>query len=85
MFFKGALSGLTQVFATENSLKIMKNGFCFTLKAFFVLKIFKFLSCLFGHLVKQLYWKINNCTCTSKHILPNISRNKGKQTMKFGQ
>ena len=55
MFFKSALSGLTQVFATENSLKIMKNGFCFTLKAFFVLKIFKFLSCLFGHLVKQLY------------------------------
>ena len=55
MFFKGALSGLKQVFPTENSLKIMKNGFCFTLKAFFVLKIFKFLSCLFGHLVKQLY------------------------------
>ena len=28
----------------ENPLKIMKNAFCFILKALFVLKIFKFLS-----------------------------------------
>ena len=32
----------------------MKNAFYFTLKALFVLKIFKFLSCLFGHAEKRL-------------------------------
>ena len=41
---KGALSGLRQSLATENLLKMMKNAFYFTLKALFVLKIFKFLS-----------------------------------------
>ena len=42
--FKGALAGLRQFLATENPLKIMENAFNFTLKAFFVLKVFKFLS-----------------------------------------
>ena len=41
---KGALSGLRQFFAIESPLKMMKNVFYFTLKALFVLKIFKFLS-----------------------------------------
>ena len=41
--FKGALSGLRQFLATENSLKLMKNAFYFISKALFVLKIFKFL------------------------------------------
>ena len=41
---KGALSGVKQFLATESPLKIMKNAFYFTLKAHFVLKIFKFLS-----------------------------------------
>ena len=41
---KGALSGLRQSLATESPLKMMKNAFYFTPKAFFVLKIFKFLS-----------------------------------------
>ena len=36
----------------ENPLKIMKNTFYFTLEALFVLKIFKFLSWLFGHIGK---------------------------------
>ena len=40
---KGAPSGLGQFLATESPLKIMKNAFYFTLKALFVLKIFKFL------------------------------------------
>ena len=31
---------------------MMTNTFWFTLKAFFVLKIFKFLSCLLGHVEK---------------------------------
>ena len=38
----------------ENPLKLMKNAFYFTSKALFVLKIFKFLSWLFGHVAKQL-------------------------------
>ena len=41
---KGALSGLRQYLANESPLKLMKNAFYFTLKPFFVLKIFKFLS-----------------------------------------
>ena len=36
----------------ESPLKMMKNAFYFILKAFFVLKIFKFLSRLFGHIGK---------------------------------
>ena len=41
---KGALSVLRQFLANESPLKMMKNAFCFTSKALFVLKIFKFLS-----------------------------------------
>ena len=41
---RSALSGLRQFLATESPLKIMKNAFYFTSKAFFILKIFKFLS-----------------------------------------
>ena len=41
------------VLKNENPLKMMKNAY-FTLKALFVLKIFKFLSLLFGHVGKQL-------------------------------
>ena len=41
---KGALSGLRQFLATERPLKMMKNPFYFTSKAFYVLKILKYLS-----------------------------------------
>ena len=49
MGFKVALSGLRQFLATQSPLIVMKNAFYFTLKPLFVLKIFTFLSCLFGH------------------------------------
>ena len=52
--FKGALSDLRQFLATESPLKMMENAFYFTLNTFFLLKIFKFLSRLFGHLAKRL-------------------------------
>ena len=52
--FKGALSGMRQFLATESALKMMKNTFYFTLKALFVPQIFKFLSCIFGHVAKRL-------------------------------
>ena len=51
--FKGALSGLREFLTTKSPLKIMKNAFYFTSKALFVLKIFKFLSQLFGHVSKR--------------------------------
>ena len=48
------LSCLGQFLATESPLKMMKNAFYFTLKPLFVLKIFKFLSSIFGHVEKRL-------------------------------
>ena len=70
----------------------MINVFYFILKALFVLKIFKFLSRLFGHIGKTA-WLENSKLMTSQpgsqtiaiHILPNILQSKGNQTMKFGQ
>ena len=41
---KGALSSLRQFLPTKSPLKMMKNGFYFTLKTLFILKIYKFLS-----------------------------------------
>ena len=37
---------------TESPLKMMKNAFYYSLKALFVLKTFKFLSRVFGHVEK---------------------------------
>ena len=51
---KGALSGLRQFLTFETPLKMMKNDFYFILKAYFILKILKFLSWLFGDVEKQL-------------------------------
>ena len=52
--FVGTLSGLRQFLAKECPLKLMKSAYCFTLKALFVLKIFRFLLRLFSHLEKLL-------------------------------
>ena len=74
VIFEGAPSSLRQFLATENSLKIMKNAFYFTLKALLVLKILDF--CLeFSVMSKRLdqkgkvnfkiydvtVWLSNNC------------------------
>ena len=56
---KSRLSGLRQFIATESPLKMVKNAFYFTLKVFFILKIFKFLYWLFGHAEKRLIRKIS--------------------------
>ena len=42
------------VYFNESPLKMMKNAFIFTLKNLFILKMFKVLSCLFGHVQKWL-------------------------------
>ena len=63
---KGALSGLRQyletvslskcfLFHLKNSFRFhMENAFYLTSKALFVVKIFKFLSWVFGHVAKRL-------------------------------
>ena len=51
---KGALLSLRQFLVTEIPLKMMENTFYYTWTALFDLKIFKFLSWLFGHVTKRL-------------------------------
>ena len=51
---KGALSGLMQFVANKSPSKMLENAFYFTLKALFILKIFKLLSWLFGLVQKRL-------------------------------
>ena len=72
---------------------MMKNIFYFTSKALFALKIFKFLSWLFGHVVKWLdkkdkvnfkfydiaAWLTNSCDTRIAQML----RSKGNQTKKL--
>ena len=56
--FKVGLSPCKKVcviYFIESPLKIMKNAFYFTLKALFILKIFKFLSWIFGHVGKTAW------------------------------
>ena len=58
----GALSSLRQFLAFESPLRMMKNAFYFTLKAPFVLKTFKFLSCLSNFKIcDDTTWLRNNC------------------------
>ena len=48
----------------ESPLKVMKNAFYFILKALFVLKIFKLLSQLFGHVGKTVWLeRLQNSWC----------------------
>ena len=51
------LESLREFLATESPLKMMENAFFFTLKALFVLKVFKFLSSLFTHAEKMAWLK----------------------------
>ena len=80
----------------ESPLKMMRNTFYFIVKTLFVLKITEFLSWLFGHVEKNVL--IRKIRLISKfitsqpdeqrittHILPNISRSKRSQTLKFRQ
>ena len=43
------------IYFNESVVKMIKNAFCVTLKALLVLKIFKFLSWLFGHAEKTAW------------------------------
>ena len=91
---KGTPSSLRQFLANESHLKMMKNGFYFTLKPLFVLKI---LNCCLNFLVmwknglirKMLISKFMTSQpgkqTIAMHIWSNISRRKCNRTMKFGQ
>ena len=72
----------------------MKNAFHFILRTLYTLKIFNFCTAFFGHVGKRLkkLRLISNFMMSSTgkklitvNILPNISRRKGNQTVKFGQ
>ena len=69
----------------------MKNVFYFMLKAFLFLRYLNFCHDFFGHVGKQLDKKLKLISKSvasqpiTIHILPNISRSKGNQTIKFGQ
>ena len=72
----------------------MKHAFYFILKTLFVLKIFKFVSSLFGHaenswirkiLVSKFMGPQPGKQAIVIHIVPNISRSKGNQIIEFGQ
>ena len=85
LMLKGTLSGLRRFLATESLLKTVRNAFYFTLKALFVLQIFKILSWLFGHVTKRLdkkgwvnfkfydvtTWLTNNC---NTHIAQYLNK-----------
>ena len=64
----------------------MKNAFYIILKAFFILKIFKFLS-YFGRV--RLFSKFMTLQPGKQkitiHIFSHVSRSKGNQRMEFGQ
>ena len=87
-FLKGTFSGLKKLLAAESPLKIMKYPIYFTSKALFVLKMFKFFLTLWSCKKNSLIRKISLIPkfLTSKpgqqriaiHIIPNISRSKGK-------
>ena len=75
----------------KSPLKMMKKAFDFTLKVLFLLKIFKFLSLLFDHVIIKIRFISKLITSQPGeqaipiHILPDISRRKGNQTKKFIQ
>ena len=91
--FKATVSGLRQFLTIESPLKVMKNAFNFTLKALFILKIFK--SCLeflimYGiikmiRLISKFMTSQPGKQMTVMFILPNMSNSKDNQTMKLFQ
>ena len=68
--------------AVVSAIKMMKNAFYLTLKACFILKIFKFLSWFFANVEKgldlkdEVNFKVNDVTTRKKtiaiHMLPSL-------------
>ena len=93
--FKGALSGVRQFLATGSPLKLVKMLFISPQKFFLFSRCSNFRFDFFIMQKNSLIRKITlilsfmashpGSQIIKIHILPNIVRNKGKQTMKFGQ
>ena len=64
---------------------MMENAFYFILKGLFVLEIFTFLSHFLSRLISKFKTSQTGQQIITLHILPNISRSKDDQIMKFGQ
>ena len=62
---KGPISCLRQFLGTESPSKMTKNAFYFTSKAFFVLKIFKFLSRCLGFFYFWISWVFSQANNTN--------------------
>ena len=80
------------IWFNKSPLNMMKKPFHFNLKVLFVLEIFRFLSWLFVEKMLDQKDKVNfkiygvtTWLTITIHILPNISRSKGNQAMKFDQ
>ena len=93
VYFKGTLSGRRQFLATESSLKMMKNVFYFNLKVLFVnISIFVLTLVMLKNglirkirLISKFMLPQPRKQTIAIHILPNIPRSKGNQTMKIDQ
>ena len=70
--------------ASESSLNMIKNTLYLTLKYLFVLKIFKLLSWLFGHVSKFITSQPGSQTIAI-NIFSYTQRSKDNQTIEFGQ
>ena len=79
---KVGLSPSKNICFIESPLKSIKNAFYFILKALFALKIFTFLSWVFG-LVEKTAWLEMAWLTITIHILSNILRSKDNQTRKL--
>ena len=82
------------IYFIESLLKMIKDAFCFMLKALFVFETLTFvLTFWLGRkpldIKAMVNFKIYNVTDGQQiitiHIAPNISRRKGKQTIKRGE
>ena len=67
----------------DSPLKVMKNDFYFILKALLVLKIFKFLSWLFGHVEKRLPQKNFERFLISSHWRCSVKKDIFKNLANF--
>ena len=78
---------LRQFVTTESSLNMMKGASYFMLKALFILKyLHSFLTILVMlGLISKFMTSQTGQQILTIHILPNITRCKSNQTMKFGQ
>ena len=81
------------IFGIWKPFIMMKIAFYFTSKSLFVLKVFKFLSWIFSivrlirkiRLILKFIMSQPGKKTIALNILPNISRSKGDQTIKFRQ